>query len=472
MTDQEQTKNHTSYYTGISLFGFPLIPLLGILANDPSDTHWEDPDQKLPWEDLKGIVKQRLQKSNFPTPTSLLASEEIDYLPFSTLEEGVGKGLAVCRILLKTRLHNNNDTLLDKLINLIIYLAEKSAKESKIITSNDLRNILKLEDKDDANRFELNNKNKEQIKKILQQKEHISIGTGFLVGRSYLLTNYHVIDLIEEKYINSIFAEFGYDYDSLGRRSEPIRYQFESFESHDNNLDYALIKLKSDSEILYKKNTTKRPAGELFGFIQLSPDYNAISHPISEKIFNKYQEAKQDLLLEDVKNKLKQIKDRLDKLKKINPEEFDWIPIILQGEPAIMIQYPTGEDKQIVLTNNRVIKINKDFLYYETDSDHGCSGSPIFNKQWELVGMNRAAVYVTDNSQQQTEPILIGYEGTRICKITEDLISKLGSEILREMNLQRKDDTSSSDIRPGSRITNKPQINNNLKGYFSSPEQF
>jgi hypothetical protein len=330
--------------------------------------------------------------------------------------------------------------------------------------------MLKLEDKDDANYFELNNKNKKRIKKILQQKEYISIGTGFLVGRSYLLTNYHVIDLIEEKYINSMFAEFGYDYDLLGRRSEPIFYQFESFESHDNHLDYALIKLKSDSEILYKQNTTKRLAGELFGFIQLNPDYNAISHPISEKILNKYQEVKQDIsLLEDVKNKLNQIKDRLDKLKKINPEEFDWIPIILQGEPAIMIQYPTGEDKQIVLTNNRVIKINKDFLYYETDSDHGCSGSPVFNKKWELVGMNRAAVYVTDD--QQIESILLGYEGIRICKIVEHLISKLGSEILKEMNLQGKDDTSSSEIQPSSKITNKPEINN-LKGYFPSSEQF
>jgi hypothetical protein len=180
------------------------------------------------------------------------------------------------------------------------------------------------------------------------------------------------------------------------------------------------------------------------------------------------QEPNQNPQFTTITNKLNQIKDRLDKLKKINPEEFDWIPIILQGEPAIMIQYPTGEDKQIVLTNNRVIKINKDFLYYETDSDHGSSGSPVFNQKWELVGMNRAAVYV---KKEEEDPILIGYEGTRICKITEDLISKLNSEILKEMNLKKKDGTSSSPIQPSSRITNKPEINN-LKGYFPSPEQF
>jgi len=452
--------NHT-YFTNIPL-GFPNLgfPNLELLPSRNGDTHWEDQEQ--PLEDFLAIIKHRLKKLNSSQPTgstSLLALGEIDYLPFSTLQAGIEKGVAVCRILLKSDTRENPDARLDHLINSIIDVNDKLAKAGQEkITSDNLREILQL--KKSTDNFELNESN---CRDLLREKGDIPIGTGFLVGRSYLLTNYHIINLTEEKYLNIMIAEFGYDRDSLGRTSEPVNYRFEKIEVFNENLDYALIKLNSNSEELLTKISIKKEAGDLFGFIQLNSESNAISPPIKEKILN------EDNLRTEDKNTLMQIKKRLEILKNIDLEEFYLIPtIILQGEPAIMIQHPKGEYKQIVLTNNRVIKINKDFLYYETDSDHGSSGSPVFNQKWELVGMNRAAVYV---KKEEEDPILIGYEGTRICKITEDLISKLNSEILKEMNLKKKDGTSSSQIQPSSRITNKPEINN-LKGYFPSPEQF
>ncbi|TAE59855.1 MAG: serine protease [Nostocales cyanobacterium] len=458
-------------FQGITLLGFPLFPLLGLVTNPNHNTYWKDKEQELPWKDFKDLIKQRLNK-NKPLPTTetkpMLAVGESDYLPFSTLQAGIEKGLAVCRILLKTNSERKEDKIFDKLINLLLDENErlKNAGQEPI-TTNHLRKILHLAE--DGENYELIQENYEQIKRIFNLKQEIPLGTGFLVGRSYLLTNYHIIDIIDLKYISYMFAEFGYEYDSLGRKSEQINYQLTKIEATNNKLDYALIKLQSKSEKLSLGKPIEKEAGNLFGFIQLNSDQNIISPPISQKILSKYQ-----IPIDDDQEIQKQIEETLNKSNKIrdiDPQDFDWIPNILLGEPAIMIQHPQGEYKQIVLTNNRIIKINKDFLYYETDSDNGSSGSPVFNQKWELVGMNRAAVYITENQQQSTKPqesTLIGYEGIRICQITDDLILKLEPEILQEMNLQNKNGTSSP-IRQYSKINQNAKIND-LRNYFPLSE--
>jgi endonuclease G len=65
------------------------------------------------------------------------------------------------------------------------------------------------------------------------------------------------------------------------------------------------------------------------------------------------------------------------------------------GDPINIIQHPLGGWKQIALRNNRVIDIpsdRKDFLYYETDTERGSSGSPCFNDQWEVIALHHQGV--------------------------------------------------------------------------------
>ncbi len=449
------------YYTSTPLLGFPLLPLLATVPNPHvpslsgvsddgnvqlnSASHWDDEQEKLPWQDLKAIIEKRLNKRTTDRNTEFaLALGEMDYLHFSTLEKGVKKGLAVCRISL-----NTEEASASQLIDLL----ESGVKKWKI-KEKDLRELWSLPSSQEPENIPLDRK---RIEKILKEAKSIPIGTGFLVGRNYILTNYHILDLIDDSDINNMFAEFGYEYDYLGRKSESILYRFENVEEKGKNeyLDSALIKLNSQSEKLSSGNKVNQEAGNLFGFIQLNSERNIISPPISHKILNQYSEENKN------GNQLSsEISDKLDKLENFDTTEFYWKPIGLLGEPAIIIQHPRGKHKQIVLSNNRVIKINKNFIYYETDADHGSSGSPVFNQQWELVGMNRAAVYVQEEGKETTQQknlenqFIIGYEGIRICRIANDLRRSLPENILEELNINQTGQSYSVE----SADKNQPQI--------------
>ena len=68
------------------------------------------------------------------------------------------------------------------------------------------------------------------------------------------------------------------------------------------------------------------------------------------------------------------------------------------GEPVFIIQHPNGESKKISLLNNRMmIRDEKSsYLYYEADTEPGSSGSPVFNRQWEVVALHHSVEYARD----------------------------------------------------------------------------
>jgi len=70
--------------------------------------------------------------------------------------------------------------------------------------------------------------------------------------------------------------------------------------------------------------------------------------------------------------------------------EFETEPIPQVGESVTIIQHPRGEDKQIALNANEVIGQMNQHLFYETDTDEGSSGSPVFNKDWKVVAIHHA----------------------------------------------------------------------------------
>jgi len=67
---------------------------------------------------------------------------------------------------------------------------------------------------------------------------------------------------------------------------------------------------------------------------------------------------------------------------------------ILVGQPVNIIQHPDGGPKTWVTMNeNRLIDITEDgFLQYTADTLQGSSGSPVFSKAWELVGLHHSGV--------------------------------------------------------------------------------
>ncbi|MER5217368.1 endonuclease [Streptomyces sp. NPDC002838] len=69
---------------------------------------------------------------------------------------------------------------------------------------------------------------------------------------------------------------------------------------------------------------------------------------------------------------------------------------VVIGEFVNIVQHPRGEPKQLALRENQVVDVLDRFLHYESDTDEGSSGSPVFNDQWEVVALHHSAVPKTD----------------------------------------------------------------------------
>jgi endonuclease G len=62
------------------------------------------------------------------------------------------------------------------------------------------------------------------------------------------------------------------------------------------------------------------------------------------------------------------------------------------GEFVTIVQHPRGEKKQVALRENKIVDIPDRYLHYAADTEPGSSGSPVFNDQWEVVGLHHASV--------------------------------------------------------------------------------
>lgn len=123
--------------------------------------------------------------------------------------------------------------------------------------------------------------------------------------------------------------------------------------------------------------------------------------------------------------------------------EFGWTPLIeaegkvILNELLNIVQHPNGETKQLALRENRLVDLVENFLHYETDTAPGSSGSPVFNDQWEVVGLHHSGVPRRDgqgrilarNGQPWTQAMgddaidWVANEGVRVSRICKHLRS-------------------------------------------------
>ncbi len=168
-------------------------------------------------------------------------------------------------------------------------------------------------------------------------------GSGFLVGPRLLLTNHHVLP--DGDTAKRSKADFDLELDLYGMRQTPVRFTFEPDSGFwtDPVLDYSLVAVSLESEEGAK-------ALEGYGFLRLNP-----------------RTGKAEV-----------------------------------GEAVSIIGHPSGEPKQVALRDNHVLAIGTgpghsgdDFLWYQTDTLGGNSGSPVFNDQWQVVALHHAGVPAT-----------------------------------------------------------------------------
>jgi endonuclease G, mitochondrial len=111
------------------------------------------------------------------------------------------------------------------------------------------------------------------------------------------------------------------------------------------------------------------------------------------------------------------------------------------GMNVNIVQHPRGWLKMIALRNNNLVYRTDRTLLYETDTEEGSSGSPVFNDDWELVALHHWAQpfleHQDDHGVQIPVTITVN-EGVRISAIYKDLQSKLAGLPPAQQSLLRE----------------------------------
>ncbi|MFO7178883.1 MAG: endonuclease [Pseudomonadota bacterium] len=205
----------------------------------------------------------------------------------------------------------------------------------------------------------------------------IGWGTGFMISRSLLMTNNHVLESAAVASRSQI--EFNYQTGLDGKLLPPVTFELDpgAFFFTDRSLDFTVVAVRPDP--------TAREPLEAFGFCPLKPELGKV----------------------------------------------------LIGEHLNVVQHPNGEPKQVAIRENTLTALLDDFLHYETDTAPGSSGSPVFNDQWEVVALHHSGVPARDENgnylnldgepwdDRQGEQRLkwIANEGVRISRIFQRLMT-------------------------------------------------
>lgn len=118
------------------------------------------------------------------------------------------------------------------------------------------------------------------------------------------------------------------------------------------------------------------------------------------------------------------------------------------GMNVNIVHHPNGLPKMVSIRNNLLSHRTARTLLYETDTETGSSGSPVFNDDWELVALHHWGEPFLETTSDIGDRIPMAVnEGVRISRIFEDLLERLDSldapqrDVLREA-LSYSDDVS------------------------------
>ncbi|MCB0214390.1 MAG: trypsin-like peptidase domain-containing protein [Anaerolineae bacterium] len=193
----------------------------------------------------------------------------------------------------------------------------------------------------------------------------MAYGTGFLVGPSTIMTNYHVIEPI-------LKGQVGYD-------AVILRFDYKRLEDGTTLNQGTLYKLVEDEEawcMLY------------------SPYSQADRKEAAENVLPGENEL--DFALLRVKGK--PANDRVGKVIEMDAPKRGYFEIpepsieIQSGEPLLILQHPEGDYLKLAIDTEGGLNMNANGtrLRYTTNTLKGSSGSPCFNINWKLVALHHA----------------------------------------------------------------------------------
>lgn len=162
-------------------------------------------------------------------------------------------------------------------------------------------------------------------------------GTGFMISPRLALTNNHVLPDAESARFSRLEFNFQNGANGLPLAASQFDLEPDAFFRTDPDLDVTVVAVAAQSR----------------------PDGTAAPVPLAGFGFNRTSRDQGKILL---------------------------------GESINIIQHPEGQEKQLALQQNELVDRFGDFLHYRTDTSPGSSGSPLYNNQWEILGVHHSGV--------------------------------------------------------------------------------
>lgn len=180
-----------------------------------------------------------------------------------------------------------------------------------------------------------------------------NIGTGWLIAKNLIMTNWHVLRRAEWAVGKSVFFNFEQNEDGSVRATTKCPLEPDKFFYSNEILDFAVVAVANNP-------------GNDFGFIDIRT------------------------------------------------------PGSLNTDSRInIIQHPGAGMKKIAIRENGLKHYDDQILQYWTDTEHGSSGSPLFDDRWEIVGLH----FRYDSALSPGQSPIIYNEGHNIQVILSDLLT-------------------------------------------------
>jgi len=220
--------------------------------------------------------------------------------------------------------------------------------------------------------------------------EHLGYATGFMISPNLLITNWHVFP--DKDSVDDSVVQFDYELDMEGNPKVPITFKLDAkkFFYAFQALDYCLLGVEVNDI------TNAHTINEM-GFIYLDPTIGKLGN-LGEEVLN-------------------------------------------------IVHHPGGEHKQLSIRENTFTKITATTIWYKSDTAQGSSGAPVFNDQWQLVGLHHSGIPlknekgeyldkddnvipIEDGKIDESRVSWLANEGIRISVIRKHLIATFPSEPL------------------------------------------
>lgn len=259
--------------------------------------------------------------------------------------------------------------------------------------------------------------------------------TGFLVSPSLFMTNNHVIP--SESFARKVGMQFNYqlDYNGVPQTVEEYSTNPDDVFYTNASLDFTIVRLNRRCRWIFKKLLSEHE--------DLYYGEQDVNYPASEYTPDPFGPLPPRPIPPLPRAPFQPIPrpipfPRLGRVCTTPGQKWGYIRLnnsisFATRQHVNIIQHPSGRRKEVALQKNTITNIYTNRLRYETDTEPGSSGSPVFNNAWDLITIHHAG-------GERRNGVWINNEGMRMDKIIANLRSHYGgtttgSQILSELGI-------------------------------------